>query len=248
MPKIPQADADPRIPRDALDANTAVVVDEDILKDEHSRATGFIGRTSEVQWLRSIILRLDDLDKTSAKAMVQALVRPQERFGPSLSSLNPASSFTFYLDSEHIDLGFFVNPYELPSLHTARRLLDSYMKSVHHLFPILSRTLFEDQFEKYFMASETSNAMPADPKWQSVLNSVFAIGAKYLHLITSSWRADTDDHQIYHARARALGLDHPSCRSSRRIADPSHGVVGILQSFHGTGQPVGLIVTFTGVH
>jgi hypothetical protein len=106
-----------------------------------------------------------------------------------------------------VDVDFFVDPYDLPQLETAEHLLNCYMSKVHDSFPILPRKTFEDQFRKYFKALANGNAPRLSPKWQAILNLVFAIGAKYSHLSKAKWQADERDHLMYQARARAFGLN-----------------------------------------
>jgi hypothetical protein len=115
------------------------------------------------------------------------------------------SSYSFWTDSENVDIDFFVDPDDWPQLDIAERLLSCYMSKVHDSFPILPRKTLEDQFRKYFTALVNGNASRLSPKWQAILNLVFAIGARYSHSSKASWRADARDHLIYQARARTLG-------------------------------------------
>lgn len=44
-------------------------------------------------------------------------------------------------------------------------------------------------------------------KWRAHMNLLFAIGAKYSHLIGAEWRGDERDHLVYMTRAmHLLGL------------------------------------------
>lgn len=44
-------------------------------------------------------------------------------------------------------------------------------------------------------------------KWRAHMNLLFAIGAKYYHLIGAEWRGDERDHLVYMTRAmHLLGL------------------------------------------
>jgi hypothetical protein len=103
-----------------------------------------------------------------------------------------------------VDLG--VDPYELPQQDMAERLLWCYMVRVHDLFPILSRTCFQNQFQRCFAALRSGHGLQLDPQWQVVLNLVFAIGAKYLHFVNSGQESDGRDHSVFQARARAFGV------------------------------------------
>ena len=43
-------------------------------------------------------------------------------------------------------------------------------------------------------------------KWLAILNLIFAIGARYSHLINAEWKGDDRDHIIYFTRARLLAI------------------------------------------
>jgi hypothetical protein len=81
------------------------------------------------------------------------------------------------------------------------------MAKVHPTFPILNRRVFEEQFRTYFRAVRNGSPPRLSAKWQMILNLVFAIGAKYAHLVNAEWRGDEKDHIIYQARARAFDLN-----------------------------------------
>lgn len=173
------------------------LLDENLHENDRSRATGFVGQSSDVQWLRSLLLleRMEG-DRTS------------EGGAPSCAILNgQVSAVTYYLDDENIEMGVQIDPYELPSSNMAEKLLSIYMQKVQKSFPVLPRELFEDQFRTYFNALRYGLAPRLNTKWQAILNLVFAIGAKYSHLVKTSWRADEQDHVIYQARAQALAVN-----------------------------------------
>jgi hypothetical protein len=215
VPSIPDTEADKfrdpsemldasslqtREPLEPLDTESLDLLDEDLLKDDRARATGFIGKNSELQWLRSIMLQLERDEESTPISE-----RRPSSYG--VENIEQVSAFNFYLNSEGVDLDFVIDPYELPTPETAERLLKCYMSTTHDSFPILSRKQFEDEFRKYFRAVRIGNAPRLSPKWQAILNLVFAIGAKNSHLVKARWRADERDHIIYQARARVFGLN-----------------------------------------
>ncbi|KAJ4994504.1 C6 transcription factor [Stagonosporopsis vannaccii] len=183
-----------------LDTDSLDLLDEDLHISDRARATGFVGKNSEVQWLRAAALAQNDRLEDEPGGQRRG------SFAPSATN-EQISSYSFWSDVDSVDIDFFVDPYDLPQLETAERLLGSYMNKVHDSFPILPRKTFEDQFRKYFTALSNGNAPRLSPKWQAILNLVFAIGAKYSHLSKASWQADARDHLIYQARARAFGLN-----------------------------------------
>lgn len=174
---------------------------EDLHVNDRARATGFVGKNSEVQWLRAAALA--QLERTDDEP---SAFQRRGSYAPGLGN-EQISSYSFWTDSENVDVDFSVNPYDWPQLDIAERLLDCYTSKVHDSFPILPRKTFEDQFRKYFTALANGNAPRLRPNWQAILNLVFAIGARYSHLSKETWRADARDHLIYQARARGFGLD-----------------------------------------
>lgn len=194
--------------QDELDTESLDLLDEDLHINDRARATGFVGKNSEVQWLRAVALAQPErVDEEAGR------FQRRGSYGPGTGN-EQISSYSFWTDSESVEVDFFVDPYDLPHLETAERLLDCYMSKVHDSFPILPRKTFEDQFRKYFTALANGNAPRLSPKWQAILNLVFAIGAKYSHLSKASWRADERDHLIYQARARAFGLNDDTTLTS----------------------------------
>lgn len=175
------------------------LVDEDLHENDQSRATGFVGLSSEVQWLRSF-LRLEsarDLS-TNVTTLKQCL---HSTAGANKEQVYDVS---FYLDSENIGLSSDADQYRLPSTDVAEGLVNTYMEKVHDSFPILSRQLFESQFRKYLKDSSQDKAPRLNQKWEAVLNLVFAISSKYSHVSNVNWHADRWDYFAYHARARSL--------------------------------------------
>ncbi|KAF3048120.1 hypothetical protein E8E12_010551 [Didymella heteroderae] len=186
--------------QDELDTESLDLLHEDLHVNDRARATGFVGKNSEVQWLRAAALAQPERADEGPSNFQR-----RGSYAPSLGN-EQISAFSYWADSENVDIDFFVDPYDLPALDIAERLLSCYMSKVHDSFPILPRKTFEDQFRKYFTALANGNAPRLSPKWQATLNLVFAIGARYSHLSKASWRADVRDHLIYQARARTFGL------------------------------------------
>lgn len=188
-------------PHEEMDTESLDLLDEDLNTNDRARATGFVGRNSEIQWLRAAVMaEADRMDEEVRQIGSQR----RDSYAPGSDQV---SSFSFWADDINVDVDFYVDPYELPQPEVAERLFLCYMSKVQDLFPILPRKLFEDQFRRHFTALLNENAPHLNPMWQAILNLVFAIGAKYSHLIKASWRADESDHHIYQLRARAFGLN-----------------------------------------
>lgn len=190
-------------------------LDEDLLRNHESRQTGYVGQNSEVQWLRSVQRQSQnqegepfglpygppgasdqDIDERS-RALHQR--RIEHESGP----VRHVTDATFYLDNDNLELDVVVNPYELPDPEIAEQLLDCYMSTVHSSFPIVPPS-FEDQVRRFTFSLKQNRAFRVPDRWRALLNLVFAIGAKYSHLIDTDWQGSDRDHLVYMTRASHL--------------------------------------------
>ena len=129
------------------------LVDEDLIEDEQTRGTGFIGKASEIQWLRR--LHHDDGQTTKGgpygppgpdqKAATERLAAYRQRREnyPELMNTTQAS---YFLDHEYLDTDFMVEPFDMPPFEMAERLLLTYMEVCHSTFPFLAKKVFMDEF------------------------------------------------------------------------------------------------------
>jgi hypothetical protein len=185
-----------------------------------TRSTGFVEGHYGVQELQAI---------TAAKVerAVEELEKmtPQQRgsYAPRSEHIIPSD---FSAEDKNVNIGHSVDPYEMPAPETAGRLFTCYMAKVHDSFPILPRKTFERQFREYFTELQDGNVPYLNLKWQSTVNLVFAIGARYSHLTKASWRANEQDHLTYQIRARALGLDE--CAITTHPDVPQIQALGLL--------------------
>jgi hypothetical protein len=178
-------------------------VEEDHNRSEHTRATGYMGKSSEITWMQRLkreaeqrargkcgTLESDDADEDD---------ETKDRF--SLSALN------YHLDDLSISVPEPIQKYNMPPRHLADRLFDDYLKTVHPFFPIVSKPLFCAQYQTFFDNSARSNSVRPGDKWLAILNVIFAIAAKHAHLMNSPWRGNANDHLMYLARARLLSMN-----------------------------------------
>lgn len=194
-------------------------LDEDLLRTRESRKTGYIGQNSEVQWLRSVQRQSQSNEREpsglpygppgvgehASNERSKALHERRQQSG-STSALHVTDA-TFYLDSDNIELDITVNPYELPDPETAEQLLHCYISTVHSTFPILPSS-FEDQVRRFINSLKQGKAFKVTNRWRALLNLVFAISAKYSHLIGVEWKGDERDHLVYMTRSsHLLGMD-----------------------------------------
>lgn len=185
----------------------SALLDEDLLRSQKTRSTGYVGQGAGVHWLRS----LQD-DSNTETPTQQGISDPNDAIPAtehsSATKPGPPGSVTeasFYLDADSADLDVEVDPYGLPPIEIAEKLLDCYMQTVHKSFPILSPQ-FEDQFRRYFKSVKSEPPFQVPDKWLAMLNLVFAIGAQYSHLIGAEWQEESRDHVVYMTRTiRLLG-------------------------------------------
>ena len=207
-------------PAQRWDTESLDLLDENLHENDQSRATGFVGQNSEVQWLRAFLV-----SENSNEDPASAKISPVTPF-----NYEQVSAVTFYLDNQSIELGQSYDTYGLPSNEVAQQLLSAYMEKVHDSFPILPRKLFEEQCRKYFDALKQNCAPRLNRKWQAILNLVFAIGAKYSHLAKPSWEAHPQDHLLYRTRACHLAWNDSSLGQHPDL--PQIQVAGLLAFYY----------------
>ncbi|CAN9305979.1 unnamed protein product [Alternaria alternata] len=199
---------------------------------------GFLGQISEVQWLQSLRSRVQAVETVfvgPANAAAQFSQPPSPTFDASPASvpatpLQQIAPTNYYLDNEGIKLTDCGNPFELPPEHTAACLFQCYTQTVQSSFPILPITI-EHQLHKYYTLIRNGQAVHCPEKWFALVNLVFAIGAKFSHLIQADWRAD-DLHSLESLLSSITG--RPSIIPNEDITTPLPGVLASDQT-QGTG-------------
>ncbi|PVH91533.1 hypothetical protein DM02DRAFT_338313 [Periconia macrospinosa] len=189
------------------------VIDEDMFRGLDSRATGFVGQNSEVQWLRSLKHQVQlGRDMASPHRLPafssasNASDGPQEP--PRQGNTQRVTDSTFYLDRDDLGIDIVVDEFELPPTEAAERLFECYVTTIHTSFPILPHN-FEEDFKHYINSITQHRPLQPPNRWRAILNLVFAIGAQYSHLVDASWQADDRDHLVYMTRAlRLLELEN----------------------------------------
>ena len=143
------------------------IVDEDLLRDEDSRAAGFVGKSSELQWLRRL---REDVEHhgavplrgsgpygppgTSAEASSRRLDALRQRQHSDPNTHVPLSSSTFSLDEQDGGIDYTVYPFELPPTDVAQGLIKGYMDIVQDSFSILSRSCLVETFRELYASVE----------------------------------------------------------------------------------------------
>lgn len=184
-------------------------VNEDFNRTAATRATGFMGKNSELTWMQRL-KREADVSAGFGEESIPTLDSPS-----SEGTLQyPINESTYHCDDLSMLVLSHVEPYEVPPRHIADRLFEHYLDTVHPALPIIGKTTFLDQYRTYY-----SKNVQAGANWLAILNLIFAIGAKYSCLIRADWGCREGDDLIYFTRARLLGfntdslLDHAGLQS-----------------------------------
>ncbi|KAJ5226286.1 hypothetical protein N7468_007511 [Penicillium chermesinum] len=182
--------------------------DEDFNRDETSRATGFIGKASEINWLQKLSKEVNSECEAWSAGMSNSgddngLPSPTLTPRPENPSDALMASTNYYLDDLEISSANKVDAYEVPSKEVATKLLNAYLASVHPSFPIIGISTFVSQFQVFF----SQPSLKPGNRWLAILNLIFAIAAKYAQLTDADWKEDDDGHCLYFSRAKSLSLE-----------------------------------------
>ncbi len=183
-------------------------ISEDFNRDATTKATGFYGKNSELTWIQKLKKQAashgpdDNEDYKQSPICGDASSTSQAHdYNDGLSPINASS---YHCDDLSIFVHEHVEPFEIPIKSTANVLFQSYLDTIHPSFPIIGKSTFMQQYNAYF---DSPNQRRPNQNWLAILNMIFAIGARYSHLVQAEWRGDSDDHLVYFTRARMLGFN-----------------------------------------
>jgi len=176
------------------------VVDEDFNKSAAARATGYMGKNSEVVWMQRLSRRAAAGSGSDTESQAGSMQGGSQGVGARISDS------TYHCDTLSIMVSDQVDAYELPPKHIADFLFQSYLDIVHPAFPILGKATFTNQYNTF----SNSQSVNTGDNWRAILNLIFAIAARYAHLIQAELRGDERDHLVYFTRARILGFNGDS--------------------------------------
>ncbi|KAI9044445.1 Zn(II)2Cys6 transcription factor [Aspergillus affinis] len=166
-------------------------VEEDLNRTPSSRATGYMGKNSEITWMQRLRKEAESRSRRQPGAF------EAEHDGEfALHAMN------YHLDDMDVSVPGPVQAYWMPPRPLADKLFEDYLDTIHPFFPIISRSLFRTQYNIFY----DSAARPGD-KWLAILNMIFAIASKHAHLTQAPWRGQEKDHLVYLTRARILSMD-----------------------------------------
>ncbi|KAL9040028.1 MAG: hypothetical protein Q9180_002177 [Flavoplaca navasiana] len=180
-------------------------INEDLNRTAASRATGFMGKNTEVNWLEQLRVRTEHPDNGQDESDDVGM-----HFGSGVDGIpgkaqkdsHPLSESTYHCDDMSLDVPGHLQAYELPPKDIADLLLSYYLQSVHPAFPIIGQTTFVKQYQWYW----SNAAVQPGPLWLAILNLIFAIAARYSSLTKAEWSLRAEDAHTYFSRARLLGL------------------------------------------
>ncbi|CAN9149101.1 unnamed protein product [Alternaria alternata] len=209
---------------------------------------GFLGQISEAQWLQNLRSRTQAVETVlvdSGDSATQLSHAPSPIFDAlptpmSASPLQQISPTNFYLDDEDIKLTNCGNPFDLPQEHTAALLFQCYARTIQGSFPILPVTI-EQELHQYYTLLHTGQAIHYPQRWFALVNLVFAIGAKFSHLIQADWRAEDLDHVVYSSRAFHLLIMQALTVLMIAISCPGHFRDSLPVSCHSVRQLVSFL-------
>ncbi|CAG7932668.1 unnamed protein product [Penicillium olsonii] len=168
-------------------------VNEDLNRSEASRATGYIGKNSEVAWMQQLV--------SGATKEVSALRDQRDDQHHQLPVEDSIASTNYHLDDERLSEPDVEDIFSLPSKALADQLLQTYIGQVHFSLPIIRQNLFIKQYKRVF----SGHLLNPGRKWLAVLNMIFAIGSQ-LHRLSQRLATNGDDEKVFFARAKSLNI------------------------------------------
>lgn len=197
-PEPGEPDSDSNSSRGSLDAID--LVEEDLNRNERTRATGFFGKNSEVAWMQ----KLESESKHRSGRTLEEVMQSQQlrAMGRDRASpFVPLTMVSYHLDDLDIPRLEDVDKYAVPPRRLADRFFNAYMESFHTSFSAVRRKTFTTQYERFIREPEF---LRPPKKWLAVLNMVFAIGCRYCDLAGEN--TGDEDGMVFLARARRLSL------------------------------------------
>lgn len=190
-------------------------IDEDYNLNPAARATGYQGKNSELTWMQRLKRQTaqneeekddddDDDDDGDEASLLDGQISPILHNDHFDSGFTPVRESDYHCDDLTLTPPGLVDQFEVPPQATANVLFQCYLETVHPVFPIIGKSTFISQYQAF---QSSQDQMKINQNWLAILNLIFAIGAKYSHLIQAEWSGDGRDHLVYFTRARMLGFN-----------------------------------------
>lgn len=166
-------------------------VGEDLNRSEQSRATGYMGKNSDVAWMRQLEAGLSRQGRhlTSSDETRQYLL-PVE---PSTASMSYHLNHVYPHGLEVPDA------FALPAKELADHLFHCFFKEVHTVLPIIRENLFIEQYQQLYSNPQKRPGR----KWLAIFNMVLAIGSRFCRASRHDGQ-DIGEEQMFLSRAKIL--------------------------------------------
>lgn len=159
-------------------------------------ASGFIGKLSEISWLGR-----------AREYILQNVTRIPEPRGSTNLEWLAAADLNYHVDEANLlavdeDV---VDEYQWPSM--AATMAGAYFDTLYPTFPFVNKGQFLQELSQSYHFQEQ---LPIQQRrrWLAKANMIFCLGSKWFLQGNANSRVGRDDHLMYYARARKLGLDH----------------------------------------
>lgn len=171
--------------------NDTDTVGEDLNRSENSRATGYMGKNSDVAWMRQLDAGLSRQEKhTVSSEETRQYLLPIE---PSTASMS------YHLNHGHSYSTEGLDAFALPAKPLADHLFHVFLNEAHIVLPIIRKDLFIGQYQRLY----TNPSKRPGKKWLAVFNLVLAIGSRFSRA-SRQYEQDIGDEQMFLSRAKIL--------------------------------------------
>ncbi|KAJ5143223.1 uncharacterized protein N7515_002010 [Penicillium bovifimosum] len=168
-------------------------VEDDLNSSANLRATGFMGKSSDITWMRRL------REETEQRGKGQP---PESKFeDQSRNDRIPPHLTNYHIDDLGIDAPGPVQMYWVPPRAVADNLFEIYLHWIHPHFPIIDRSLFVIQYGDFY-----NDVLYPGDKWMAILNMIFAIATNYLCNSDGTSQLTHSEHLFFLARARMLSM------------------------------------------
>ncbi|KAH8599226.1 fungal-specific transcription factor domain-containing protein [Bisporella sp. PMI_857] len=164
----------------------AVNIDAD---REENRATGHMGKSSSVSWVKRAVDEIKEDNKMVRGAGANEV-------GFTSSTYHIEDKDVEHVEPDHVDLFYW------PDSTIADTYVQSYFDHVHQYFPILNKAQFLNEYNDFRRGARDINR---DQRiWLCTLNTIFAISSYYAQVTEIQNIESHLEHLIFCARARGL--------------------------------------------
>jgi hypothetical protein len=168
-------------------------VSEDLDRSEESRATGYMGKTSEITWMQR--LESETMGQTGTWDFLES---PRQR---RPHSNNAIPSMNYRLDHDSLSHPGVKNAFVLPPKPLADKLFHIHFAKVHNSLPIIREGLFMEQYRRLF--ADTS--LYLGRKWLTIFYLVLAISSRFCRYSQQEALGPVDEN-LFFARAKSLSI------------------------------------------